>query len=1554
MYVVNENNVPVSTLVVRGEGWNKWVRELDSPDKPVDTVCTTQPTAGAGSAAGPSRTVDLTKHCRYHDVKGHDTTKCKSLYAHYLSSLASGEFKFESLKAKPKNCKSWSKNKERRAQRKATGKGRQNDAQRRDDEEETPKDNGEGDSSADKEHPANRRRIEVKLSRQSLSSDDDNDDAPVLGDLRDVLKRKFESKNDSSPKHKDLWTMLDTRMSRRISTSDANNNKGPITDLRDKLNAGACDLRIQLNRSKPTDLRRQLEQAKGHFQPPAHDTNISTDLRTLLDSKRVQTGQSLNVIMGGSPPSGDTVRSVKDYRRQVTTSQKWPTKQTSHIPITFSPDDAEGVHAPHNDPLLVVLGIGEYDVTKILIDTGSSVNLIFRGTLQKMGVDLDDIKASSRTLTGFNGSSETILGTIHLPVRACGVTRTVKFAVVSTKAPYHAILGTPWLHSMQAVPSTYHQCIKFPGTDGRIKTLRGNQKAARDLLVATVKLQRSSLAVNSVSPPTSKVHSQESEILELPIDDADQSHTVRVGAYLSEEMQQSILNFFRKNVSTFAWSKAVNEEVDKLLGAGSITEVRYPEWLANPVVVKKKNGKWRVCVDFTDLNKACPKDSYPLPNIDRLVESTAGNEMLTFMDAFSGYNQIMMHPDDREKTAFITDKGTYCYKVMPSGLKKAGATYQRLVNKMFADKLGITMEVHIDDMLVKSLHSIDHLRHLQECFETLNKYGMKLNPAKCTFGVSSGEFLGYIVTQRGIKANPKQISAVLNLPSPRNSREVQRLTGRIAALNRFISRSTDKCLPFYDLLRGNKKFIWDEKCEDAFTQLKQYLTTPPVLAKPDVGDVLSLYVAVSQAAVSSVLIKEDRGEQKPIFYTSRRMTGPETRYPTLEKMALAVVEAARKLRPYFQSHSVEVLTDQPLRTILQNTNRSGRLTKWAIELGELDITYKNRTAAKSQVLADFLVELAPELEQDLILPSSNWTLHVDGSSTNKGAGAGVQLQSPTGELIRQSFSFGFPASNNEAEYESLIAGLRLAKAVKAKRLSAYCDSQLVASQFSGDYDARNDRMDAYLKIVQSLTAEFEFFELIKVPRGENVCADALAALGSKLRDQVKRTIPIHRIEKPSIDIPTDQTLVAPVIEPATPDDDGFGPDWRTEFIDYLSKGELPNDKWEARRLKTRSAHYVVLDDELHRWTASKVLLKCIHGDETARVMAETHEGAGGNHSGGRALAIKVRSLGFFWPTMNADCESYARSCDKCQRHAPSIHCPTEMLRTTTAPYPFMRWAMDIIGPLPCSRQRRFILVLTDYFTKWIEAEAYAQVTDKEVRGFVWKNIICRHGLPYEIVTDNGSQFMSGNFKEFCGKWNIRLSPSTPRYPQGNGQAESSNKLIIDGIKKRLDLKKGHWADELDGVLWSHRTTPRGSTKSTPFSLAYGVEAMAPAEVNVSSLRRSKMPQYVELNKEMLLDALDEIEERRDQALLRIQNYQHQIESYYNKRVRARPLELGDLVMRKVFENTKELNAGKLGARWEGPYQIIKVVKPGVYRLQTSRGEEVPRSWNSMHLRRFYS
>jgi hypothetical protein len=295
--------------------------------------------------------------------------------------------------------------------------------------------------------------------------------------------------------------------------------------------------------------------------------------------------------------------------------------------------------------------------------------------------------------------------------------------------------------------------------------------------------------------------------------------------------------------------------VDKLLAANFIREVFYPDWLANVVMVKKSTGKWRMCVDFTDLNKACPKDSFPLPRIDQLVDSTAGHKLLTFMDAFSGYNQIVMDESDQEKKSFITSKGLFCYKVMPFGLKNAGATYQRLMNKMFHDQIGRNVEVYVDDMLVKSKEEDGHLDDLRETFQTLRKYQMKLNPSKCAFGVYSVKFLGFMVSQRGIEANPDKIKAILEMQPPKSTKEVQRLTGRVAALNRFMSQSTDKCLPFFKTLK--KAFEWTDECQQAFEELKKYLTEPPLLSPSKQGEELYLYLAVSPTAVSSALIREE-------------------------------------------------------------------------------------------------------------------------------------------------------------------------------------------------------------------------------------------------------------------------------------------------------------------------------------------------------------------------------------------------------------------------------------------------------------------------------------------------------------------------------------------------------------------------------------------------------------------------------------------------------------------------------------------------------------------------
>ena len=341
--------------------------------------------------------------------------------------------------------------------------------------------------------------------------------------------------------------------------------------------------------------------------------------------------------------------------------------------------------------------------------------------------------------------------------------------------------------------------------------------------------------------------------------------------------------------------------------------MKYPEWLANVVVVPKKDNKWRVCVNYTDLNDACPKDNFPLPRIDEIVDASAGHGMLSFLDAFSGYHQIPMHPPDAEKTSFIMPHGLYCYNVMPFGLKNAGATYQRLVTKMFRPFLGSTMEVYIDDMLVKSKQRQNHVTHLQQIFYLLREYGMKLNPLKCAFGVSAGKFLGFMVTQRGIEENPLQIKAILQSPAPSSKKEIQQLTGRLAALGRFISHFTDRLKPFFTTLKGASRAEWDKECDRAFIVVNQYLTEPPILVSPGHGDTLYLYLAASEIAVSAALFKEcDDAKLRPVFFVSKSLTEVETRYTHLEQAALALRTAAQKLRPYFQAHPIVVLTDLPL------------------------------------------------------------------------------------------------------------------------------------------------------------------------------------------------------------------------------------------------------------------------------------------------------------------------------------------------------------------------------------------------------------------------------------------------------------------------------------------------------------------------------------------------------------------------------------------------------------------------------------------------------------------
>ena len=382
-------------------------------------------------------------------------------------------------------------------------------------------------------------------------------------------------------------------------------------------------------------------------------------------------------------------------------------------------------------------------------------------------------------------------------------------------------------------------------------------------------------------------------------------------------------------------------------------------------------------MDFTDLSKACPKDNYPLPWINVLIDLIARHQLLSFMDAFSGYNQIKLNEANQEKTSFVTNQGLFYYKVMSFGLKNAGATYQRLMNKMFAHQIGRNVQVFVDDILVKSIWEDDHLDDLKETFNTLRSYNIKLNPNKCAFRVTAGKFLGFMMSQRGIEVNLDKVRAIMELTPPKNIKKVQSLNGKVAALNKFVSRATNKCLPFFHMLK--KSFKWTVECQRAFKDLKAYLSSPSLLSPSKLGQALFLCLTVSLATISAALVKEEEKVQKPVYFTSRALRGAKERYPPMEKLVFALVTVACKLKPYFQAHTVIILTDKPLQKAMSSPKAVGQMALWAIELSEFDVQYRPRMAIKGQVVVDFITEFTYMKGQG-VEKCPQWSIHMDGSS----------------------------------------------------------------------------------------------------------------------------------------------------------------------------------------------------------------------------------------------------------------------------------------------------------------------------------------------------------------------------------------------------------------------------------------------------------------------------------------------------------------------------------------------------------------------------------------------
>ncbi|KAG8497464.1 hypothetical protein CXB51_008660 [Gossypium anomalum] len=556
------------------------------------------------------------------------------------------------------------------------------------------------------------------------------------------------------------------------------------------------------------------------------------------------------------------------------------------------------------------------------------------------------------------------------------------------------------------------------------------------------------------------------------------------------------------------------------------------------------------------------------------------------------------------------------------------------------------------------------------------------------------------------------------------------------------------------------------------------------------------------------------------------------------------------------------------------------MARWQILLSEFDIVYVSQKAIKGSAVADFLASKALEDYEPLnfdfpneelmciaATEDSSWKLNFDGTSNAVGNRIEAVLVSPNGDHYPFTCMLDFDCTNNMAEYEAYIMGLQAAIERGIKTLEVYGDSALVIYQLRGEWKTRDPKLINYRMVVLGLLREFDDITFNYLPRDENQLADALATLASMIKANKEgemRPIQISVYEAPT-------------------------------HCCNIEEEEKDDNPWLA-------CEYVLDGDVLYKRRKDQVLLRCVDAVEAKLILEEVHEGVCGTHANGFTIARQIMRFGYYWATMEGDCINYAKKCHKCQIYGDKIHVPPSPLHVMTSPWPFSMWGMDVIGPIlpKASNGHRFIFVVIDYFTKWVEAASYANVTKSAVSRFLKKEIICRYRMPERIISDNALNLNNKTIAEVCDRFKIKHHNSSPYRPKMNGAVEAANKNIKKIMGKMTETYRD-WYEKLPFALLAYRTSVRTSTGVTPFSLVYGMEAILPIEVEIPSLLilteiRLDEAEWVQSR----YDQLNLIEEKRLKAVRHGQIYQKRMIRDYDKKVRPREFREGDLMLKKIL------------------------------------------------------